>query len=43
MYIALGIVFFFVILFILYLFDMFSNENDAKKEYSLSSMDKFLP
>ena len=31
MYIALGIVFFFVILFVLYLFDMFSSENDAKK------------
>ena len=31
MYIILGIVFFFVVLYILYLFDIFSSEADAKK------------
>ena len=31
MYIALGIVFFFVIVYTLYIFNLFSNEADAKK------------
>ena len=31
MYITLGIVFFFIFLYILYLFDVFSNEAEAKK------------